>query len=199
MSGDLKADSILAAEFEYIAQTAFQTNEDRAKVSTMYVLTVGSFLAAMLGLRTDLLQTQFIFLAFAILFALLSLNAGITLLQLVRLRQAWYDSVQAMNQIKDYYVHNLDDLPLDGAFRWRQSTLPVKFKPWSVSFLMALQVTILGGAAVGATMVFAGLALLSNTNTWLWILAGFVGLIYAVDLIGLYWYLLRDKAGEDGA
>ena len=64
---------------------------------------------------------------------------------------------------------------------------------------MALQVTILGGATVGATMVFAGLALLSNTNAWLWVLAGFVGLIYAVDLIGLYWYLLRDKAGAGGA
>lgn len=200
MSGDLKADSILAAEFEYIAQSAFQTNEDRAKVSTFYVLTVGSFLAAMLGLQTDLLQTQFIYLAFTILFAILSLNAALTLLQLVRLRQAWYDSALAMNQIKDYYVRNLDGLSLDGAFRWRQTTMPVKFKPWSVSFLMALQVTILGGAAVGATLVFAGLALLPSTNNWLWVLAGFVGLIYAVDLIGLYWYLLRDKkTGADGA
>jgi hypothetical protein len=153
----------------------------------------------MLGLRTDLLQTQIIYLAFAILFAILSLNAALTLLQLVRLRQAWYDSAQAMNQIKDYYVQNLDGLPLDGAFRWRQSTLPVKFKPSSVSFLLALQVTILGGAAVGAALVFGGLALLSNTNAWLWVLAGVVGLIYAVDLVGLYWYLLRDKAETDEA
>lgn len=199
MSGDLKADSILAAEFEYVSQTAFQANEDRAKVSTFYVLTVGSFLAAMFGLQTDLLQRQFIYLAFAILFSILSLYAGLTLLHLVRLRQAWYESAQAMNQLKEYYIQNLDEPALDGAFRWRLSTLPVKFKPWSVSFLMALQVTILGGAAVGATLVFAGLALLSNTNAWLWVLAGFVGLIYAVDLIGLYWYLLRDKGGADGA
>ena len=200
MSGDLKADSILAAEFEYIAQSAFQANEDRAKVSTLYVLTVGSFLAAMFGSQTDLLQTEIIYLAFAILFAILGLYAALTLLQLVRLRQAWYDSALAMNQIKEYYIQNLDELSLDGAFRWRQTTLPVKFKPWSVAFLMALQVTILGGAAVGTTLVFAGLALLPNTNNWLWVLAGFVGLIYAVDLIGLYWYLLRDKkAGADGA
>ena len=198
MSGDLKADSILAAEFEYVSQTAFQANEDRAKVSTFYVLTVGSFLAAMFGLQTDLLQRQFIYLAFAILFSILSLYAGLTLLHLVRLRQAWYESAQAMNQLKDYYIQNLDGLALEGAFRWRRSTMPVKFKPWSVSFLMALQVTILGGAAVGATMVFAGLALLSSTNGWLWVLAGFVGLVYAVDLIGLYWYMLRDKAGADG-
>ena len=88
MSGDLKADSILAAEYEYIAQAAFETNEDRAKVSTFFVLTVGGFLAAILGLRTATLPTQSTYFAFAIIFALLSLYAGIMLLQLVRLRQA---------------------------------------------------------------------------------------------------------------
>lgn len=199
MNGDLKADSILAAEFEYVAQTAFQSNEDRAKVSTFYVLTVGSFLAAMLGYQTDLLQTQFLHLALAILFAILSLNAALTLLQLVRLRQAWYDSVLAMNQLKVYYVQRLDDPPLNDAFRWSQGTLPDMFKPWSVSFLLALQVTILGGAALGAALVFGGLALLNDPNSWLWALAGFVGLIYAVDLVALYWYLLREKAVVDEA
>ena len=197
MEGDLKADSILAAEFEYIAQTAFQTNEDRAKVSTFYVLTVGSFLAAMLGLQTDFLQTQFIYLAFTILFAILGLNAALTLLQLVRLRQAWYDSAQAMNQLKAYYVEQLDDLPLNDAFRWSQGTLPVRFKPWSVSFLLALQVTILGGAAAGAAVVFAGYAFIDNPNAWLWILAAFIGSVFAADLVALYWYLLREKATVD--
>jgi hypothetical protein len=197
VEGDLKADSILAAEFEYLSQTASQANEDRAKVSTFYVLTVGSFLAAMLGLQTDLLQTQFLYLAFAVLFAILGLNALLTLLQLVRLRQAWYDSALAMNQLKAYYAQRLDDLPLNDAFRWSQSTMPDQFKPWSVSFLLALQVTILGGAAAGATVVFAGYAFISSPNAWLWILAAFIGFIFAVDLIALYWYLLREKATVD--
>jgi len=199
VNSDLKADTILAAEYEYIAQTAFQTNEDRAKVSTFYVLTVGSFLAAMLGLQTDLLQTQFIYLAFAILFAILGLNAALTMLQLVRLRRAWYDSVQALNQLKDYYVEHLEDLPLNDAFRWGQSNLPPKFKPWSVSFLLALQVTILGGAAAAAAVVFAGYAFINNPNAWLWILAAFIGFIFAADLMALYWYLLREKAKADDA
>ena len=199
MNGELKADSILSAEYEYIAQTAFQTNEDRAKVSTFYVLTVGSFLAAMLGLQTDLLQTQFIYLAFAVLFAILGLSAALTMLQLVRLRQAWYESVLALNQLKGYYAEHLDDLPLNEAFRWTQGTLPAKFKPWSVSFLLALQVTILGGAAAGAAVVFAGYAFIDNPNAWLWILAAFIGVVFAVDLIALYWYLLREKAQEDEA
>jgi hypothetical protein len=188
---EFKADSILLAEYDYIAQTAFQANEDRAKVSTFYLLTVGSFLAAMLGLQTEILQIRFIHAAFIILFAVLSLNAALTLLQLVRLRQAWFDSVQALNQLKSYYVAHAGEASLERAFRWHQDTLPGMFKPWSVSFLLALQVTILGGAAAAAMLLFAGLAALDDPNVWLWVLSGFVGLLYAVGLIGLYWYLLR--------
>jgi hypothetical protein len=195
---DLRADSILSAEYAYIAQTAFRADEDRAKVSTFYFLTVGSFLAAMLGLQMDFLQVQLIYVAFIILFAVLSLNAALTLLQLVRLRQAWYDSVQALNQIKSYYLEQAGELPLDRAFRWDQSTLPALFKPWSVSFLLAVQVTILGGAALGAMLVFVGLAALDNPNIWLWVLSAFVGLLYAAGLVGLYWYLLRGD-GKDEA
>jgi hypothetical protein len=151
----------------------------------------------MLGLQMDFLQVQLIYVAFIILFAVLSLNAALTLLQLVRLRQAWYDSVQALNQIKSYYLEQAGELPLDRAFRWDQSTLPALFKPWSVSFLLAVQVTILGGAALGAMLVFVGLAALDNPNIWLWVLSAFVGLLYAAGLVGLYWYLLRgDGQGE---
>jgi hypothetical protein len=199
VEGDLQADSILAAEYEYVAQTAFQTNEDRAKVSTFYVLTVGSFLAAMLGLQTNILQPQFIYLAFTILFAILGLNAALTLLQLVRLRQAWYDSALALNQIKTYYAEQLVESHLHDAFRWGSHTLPARFKPWSVSFLLALQVTILGGAAAGATVVFAGYAFINRPNEWLWIMAAFIGFVYTADLIALYWYLLREKAEADEA
>ncbi len=199
MNGELKADSILSAEYEYIAQTAFQANEDRAKVSTFYVLTVGSFLAAMLGLQTDILQIQLIYLAFTILFAVLSLNAALTLLQLVRLRQAWYESIQALNQIKSYYVDQAGELDLERAFRWDKKTVPARFKPWSVAFLLALQVTILGGAALGAMLVFLGLAFVDTPNVWLWVLSAFAGFLYAIVLMILYWYLLRDdeKGRED--
>ncbi|MFN2220946.1 MAG: hypothetical protein ACK2UH_00210, partial [Candidatus Promineifilaceae bacterium] len=72
------------------------------------------------------------------------------------------------------------------------------FKPWSVSFLLAVQVTILGGAALGAMLVFVGLAALDNPNIWLWVLSAFVGLLYAAGLVGLYWYLLRGD-GKDEA
>ena len=42
-------DELLAAEFNYIAQTAIQANEDRARVSSFYLIAVGSLVAAMFG------------------------------------------------------------------------------------------------------------------------------------------------------
>ena len=38
---------ILQAEFNYIAQTAFQANEDRARVTTFYLVNLGGFVAAL--------------------------------------------------------------------------------------------------------------------------------------------------------
>ena len=37
----------IVAEFNYIAQTAFQANEDRARVSEFFLISFGTFLAAL--------------------------------------------------------------------------------------------------------------------------------------------------------
>ena len=37
----VELDELLAAEYSYIAQTANQANEDRARVSSFYLLAVG--------------------------------------------------------------------------------------------------------------------------------------------------------------
>ena len=45
----LEPEEIIAAEYEYIAQTAFQAHEDRARVSTFYLVSVGSLFGAIWG------------------------------------------------------------------------------------------------------------------------------------------------------
>jgi len=45
----LKPDDILTAEYEYIARTVFQANEDRSRVASFYFVSVGSIVAAILG------------------------------------------------------------------------------------------------------------------------------------------------------
>ena len=41
------SNDILIAEYEYIANSAIQANEDRARVSSFYLIAVGSLVAAL--------------------------------------------------------------------------------------------------------------------------------------------------------
>ena len=156
----LDPDTILAAEFDYIEQTAHQAHEDRARVTSYYLVTVGSLVAAILSAQVEKMQIQPIYLAFSGLFFLLSMDGLLTLMQLARLRQAWYDSARAMALIKDFYIRQYPSL--EDAFRWKTKTVPACYKPWSVSFLLALQVSSLSSGVVFAAVAFAGQGLNFN-------------------------------------
>lgn len=199
-----KADTILVAEFEYIAQTAFQANEDRARVTNFYLVAVGSLVAAILSTQAESLRDTYAYWGFAALFGVLTLAGVLTLLQLARLRQAWFDSASAMNRIKEFYIQQLHEAKLEEAFLWRMSTLPARLSPWSISSLLATQVSLLGGVTLGAATVFAGLA----CGRWWWEYAIAAGVIASALQIVLYtggscaskcvagWYSTRH---EDGA
>ncbi len=152
----LNGEEILEAELEYIAQTAFQANEDRARVSSFYLVAVGSLVAALFS--TQLLDRNFdpIFVAraFSGLFFVLTILGTLTTLQLSRLRAAWYDSMLAMNQLKEYWLLQSKDKNLKNAFRWDTATLPRKYKPNSVSFYQATEVALLSGITCGASVYF---------------------------------------------
>ncbi|MEZ4663390.1 MAG: hypothetical protein R2911_38085 [Caldilineaceae bacterium] len=145
----LSANDLLLAEQSYLAQVAFQTNEDRSRVSTFYVASVGSLVLAITGAQTQLVQPGPIYWGFVVLFLALSLTGLLVLLQLVRLRQAWFETVLAMNQLKEYYTQHLPEAALETAFMWTNASLPNKFTPWSISFLLTLQVAIIGGVTFG--------------------------------------------------
>jgi hypothetical protein len=150
----LDFDELLAAEYDYIAQTAIQAHEDRARVSSFYLIAVGSLLAAMFGTQIfdPGFYSQTINLMFAGLFTLLTLLGTSSILQLARLRAAWYESALAMNQIKDFMVS--ENKELLNAFRWKTDTLPPKYKPNSVSYYQAFEVAVIGGLMSGAAIFF---------------------------------------------
>lgn len=184
----LSAGEILTAEFNYIAQTAFQTNEDRARVTNFYLVTIGSFVAAVFGLQVEAFQVAEVYASFGILFAALSAAGLLTLLQLVRLREAWFESAGAMNRIKRYYIERADRRDLAEAFAWMD--LPPRFKPRSIAHMLAVQVALLAGVAVGASLVFFGLAL----GRWLLLPAILLG---AAAIYGqLRYYRARLEQGE---
>lgn len=147
-------DELLAAEFDYIAQTAIQAHEDRARVSSFYLIAVGSLVAAMFGTQffDPNFLTRTVNLMFGGLFILLTLLGTSTIMQLARLRAAWHESALAMNQLKDYMMSQNESLVK--AFRWKTSTLPSKYKENSVSYYQAVEVALISGLTLGAAAYF---------------------------------------------
>lgn len=150
------ARDVIVAEFGYIAQTAFQANEDRARAWQYFFVTFATLLAALLSTQVSAGVRQQLYLAFVIIFGLLAVLGVITIAQLVRLRQAWLESVRAMNQIKERLI--ADDPALAAYFRWRDTTVPAAFKWRSFGFLQAVAVALLSGLAAGAAVAFGALA-----------------------------------------
>ena len=162
----LNTDEILNSEYQYIAQNVFQANEDRSRVTSFYFVSVGSFVAAILGTRFEPEQST-ISLAFFFLFTILTFMGALTIAQLARLRAAWHEAVEAMNMIKEYYIeHNPEIAP---AFKWRPRDVPPTNKRHSIANLIAMEVSLLSSLTTGAGIYFL-LNFLGSTNIVSWII-----------------------------
>lgn len=181
----LEFDELLAAEYDYIAQTATQAHEDRARVSSFYLIAVGSLLAAMFGTQIfdPGFYSQTVNLMFSGLFLLLTFLGTSTVLQLARLRAAWYESAQAMNQLKDFMMSQNERLAK--AFRWTTQTLPPKFKTSSVSYYQAIEVALIGGLMFGAATFFLQQAFF-RPSVLNWIISIIAGLSIVYLQLDLY-------------
>lgn len=185
----LNPDEILEAEFNYIAHTAFQANEDRSRFTTFYFVTVGSFVAAILGTQFEL-QQKGISLAFFFLFIVLTFMGALTISQLARLRAAWHESAEAMNQIKEYYIRRHPEI--QPAFKWRGNTIPPMNKPFSIANLIAVEVALLSSLTTGAAIHFL-LAFLGTVHWASWTLIAAGVLLGYAALWSWYKYLLVDN------
>jgi len=186
----LNRDQMLQAEFSYIANTAFQANEDRSRVISFYFVSTGSLVAAILSAQFSTQQTQSVSLGFALLFAILTALGALTLAQLARLRSAWHESAQAMNQIKNYYIES--DPQIAAAFKWRMEQIPPTDKPYSLANLMALEVTLLGGVTAAA-MAYYILQATGEVSFGGWLFSALAALLGAYALWKWYKYLLVDN------
>ena len=185
----MNPEDLLKAEYEYIAQTAYQANEDRARGASFYFVSVGSIVAAILGTQLTEDNLQGVALAFFILFTVMTGLGALTLAQLARLRSAWHESVQAMNVVKDFYLQHYPEF--EPAFKWRVKSIPPTDKPYSIANLTAVEVTLLGGLTAGAAVYF--LLLWMGAVTWLgFILVAVSATIGAGSLWAFYKKLLVD-------
>jgi hypothetical protein len=190
------AADLIVAEHAYIAQTAFQANEDRARASQYFFVTFATFAAAVLSTQVNGPDPVPLYVAFTVIFCLLSVLGLLTVLELVRLRQAWLESIRAMNQIKAEMVKNHPDLAR--YFRWTAETVPPAFKSSSFGFLQAISVALLSGLALGAAVSFGSLA--AGAAQVPWLLAVPFGLAAAAAILyfGYVRPLRRTIGGSSG-
>ncbi|NCP86976.1 MAG: hypothetical protein CO094_01965 [Anaerolineae bacterium CG_4_9_14_3_um_filter_57_17] len=184
----LPSGEMLLAEFHYLGQTAFQANEDRARAASFYLVTFGSFIAALVTTQFVLPPEQVTLLdwGFAGLFALLAFLGVSTIVKLARLRQAWFTSVRAMNQVKEYYAAHCDGL--HKAFAFTNASLPRGFQWKSLGGLMMLEVAFVG-ALTAALACFFVLMVLAAAN-WFWPVT-LTALVFLLLEIRLYLFLLK--------
>ncbi len=196
-SSELASD-LIVAEFNYIAQTAFQANEDRARVSQLFFVTFGTVIAALYSsqLSPDEANLREVYYGFALLFVVIAGYGLLTLMQLVRLRQAWRSSIDAMNEMKMRATQAHPELRRLLVWGVESAPPPPLYKPWSVGFMMAATVSALSGIAAGAALAFRGLAVRydGGQGTVDWPPALLVGVL--VTAAGLALYRNRLLAGS---
>lgn len=157
----LRLENMLLEEFNYASVTAYQAQEDRARMFNLYLLLIGvlgSGLAAVYQLGGGLKSyAGELSLALLVVAGLMGIAFFI---KLIRLRQAWRESALAMTLIKEYYIREFSDSGAVKAFYWRLKTLPMGEKRTSTTAVVC------GTVAALASLCFAGVALVGAT-LWL--------------------------------
>lgn len=158
----LRLEQMLLEEFNYAGVTAYQAQEDRARMFNLYLLLIGvlgSGLAAVFQLGGGLkLYAGELSLA---LLLVAGLMGAAFFTKLIRLRQAWRESVLAMTLIKEYYIQEFSQgLPAGApnparAFYWRLATLPTGEKRTSTTAVVCFTVATLSALCFAGAMLVA--------------------------------------------
>jgi 8-oxo-dGTP pyrophosphatase MutT (NUDIX family) len=167
----IRAESILLEEYNYASSTAYQAMEDRARLFNLYLVVFGIFVSGLTALyqigqsqtnannqandQTAKLFTYSQPIALALL-VIVSLTGFVFFFQLIKLRQAYRDSLLTMNVIKEYYLMRLTpQMPdITTAFRWRLQTIPAGERR-TVTFLVCTTIAALASLALAAASFVA--------------------------------------------
>ena len=183
----LKVENMLLEEFNYASLTAYQSMEDRARISGFYYVLLGvlaSGLAAIYQLnQSGHAVPQFLVVGLLLVGAIVSISFFITI---IRLRQAYRESLLCMNVIKEFYIQQFkQQMPaIEHAFRWRMETIPLGERIGSVTFMISFLNVLIG------SLCLAGVAFIGTqqpfTNLGASILAAIVFIIAILAQISYY-------------
>ncbi len=143
----MNKDTILEKEYEYIVQTTIQANEDRARVFEYFTANIVAIVGSFTIFSTQK-ELSALILILVIVFGFSSF------LNIIKTRISWYESVVALNKIKDYYIES--DKSLEKAFVWRTSTIPLPTKKFSISFIQSAFIAIMNSVNLALILYFDG-------------------------------------------
>ncbi len=185
---DPHLNSLLIAEFTYIADSTNKSSEDRARVSNYYLATIAAAAAAVFGRTLDNTAQATVNSAIGIGFLVLALIGLFTVLSIIRLRAGWMAGANAMDAIKEYCAKIYDKAQLDSAFEWERKDLPPAGKINSVAFWTASSMIAIDSAMMALAVIF-GIAGISGKALDDWLmwegLGG--GLGFAILQLVVYW------------
>jgi 8-oxo-dGTP pyrophosphatase MutT (NUDIX family) len=147
----LKLESMMLAEFNYASATAYQALDDRGRMFGIY-LGITSVLAGGVGALYELgkkdANSEVIAAALLLLAGLIGV---IFFFKIVRIRQAFSDSLITMNVIKEHYISQFKaTVPqVDKIFRWRMKSMPSAHKFGSLTFLVCVGIITIDSLALG--------------------------------------------------
>ncbi len=179
---------ILIAEFEYLAGAAQQANEDRARVTQYYFMTLGSVIASLLSLKE--IQEQYLGLTYTVLMLIFAMFVGLGILtveQLVRLRLSWLKSTLAMDVIKEYYIKYFPEAAFARAISLRIDNLPDAFQWFSISHLLSIATSFLSAVSLVIALAFYRLAWFNRLVFDGMMVAGFWGVFLGEQI----YYFIR--------
>lgn len=205
----LRLESMMLAEFNYASATAYQALEDRGRMFNFYLGITGvlaSGLGALYGFGGNIKHSEYLALALLILAGFIGV---IFFFKIVRIRQAFDDSLLTMNVIKEHYISIFKGIvpAVEAIFRWRTKSMPSGRRFGSLTFLVCFAVTFIDSIAVGlAAIVITELAtndantdLLHLSANPLPYLIGIGAFLLAVLIQIIAYEVMLRKTGADAA
>jgi hypothetical protein len=164
LNSTLKMENMLLEEFNYASVTAYQAMEDRARTANFYYVLLGVLASGLVAIYQLSGGHPLPLVLIAILLFIGSTISVTFFVLIIRLRQAYRESVTCMNVIKEFYIEQFKQhMPqVEDAFHWRLKTIPQNERIGSVTFMMGYQIAFIGSMCLGGTVFVMTQPLLAN-------------------------------------
>ena len=175
LDATLNIENLLLEEFNYANVTAYQAMEDRARMFNLYLLLVGVIASGLGALYQFSGSASAYSRPMAIILLLFAgLIGAAFFVKLIRLRQAWRESVICMNVIKEFYIQQFQhQFPqIKHAFRWRLKTIPAGERLGSTTFIVCSTVALIESICfAGAAFVVTSAILFLSPQIYIYVIA----------------------------